>query len=99
METKPCPFCGAKMERVNWHKTLLSGHTDDCYLKGKPLFTDTIEAWNRRAGRIVSMQIIPWEPGQLGVAFKYDNGQQSMQWVDHLPECVAALNPKPEVSR
>lgn len=34
---------------------------------------------------IESMQIIPWEPGQLGVAIKYRNGYQRMQAVEYMP--------------
>ena len=40
-----------------------------------------------RGKQLVSLTIIPWEPGQLGVSFKYRNGQQSAASYPYLPNC------------
>lgn len=44
----PCPFCGATMKRAGWHLTLWTGHAENCWLEGSPLFDNTVERWNNR---------------------------------------------------
>jgi hypothetical protein len=50
----PCPFCGNHLKHSPGHKVLLTGHADDCFLKGKPTFSDDLEAWNRRSPTLLT---------------------------------------------
>lgn len=84
IELLPCPFCGNHLKHSAGHNVLLTGHTDDCFLKGKPTFSDDLEAWNRRSPALLARvreleEVLKWyaEPqNYLDAKPEVENGQR-----------------------